>query len=498
MESFKAFFQKALRGENGYVSLIREPDSDGDDLEQHSHEASGNDEADDAFENTPLVATQVLQDPTHSNGTIASRRMKGNKASYTERAGTEWKVNTVTDAISLHTTSVQAQPRRLVVDSSEEAARLYALSKIDIYTPWAPICQYQTPEACARARAEGYLRSSSSAASDAGSKAAAYAHAKTLTSCAEKVHYTIIRSKGMKFELGDCQYLDKCLEKNAGCTKVHYLKVSPKLELAVIGVWILKATKFENDPDSFDTLSRALKKHELKKLVALQKLWAALGPSIPSVLADEKLEPLAPRSIDVDVRELNFAVLGKFGVVMVNAPAPSHESPPCDTISKAELCNLPLEILSNEGLLFLWGTADDIGSTCIENWGYRVVTRLTWIKANKLSKKIISGRTGHWLNQARETCLIGFKGQLPSPYTALLDKDTETVVAPEEDPAYKPDEVYDMIDRFAGVETRKVELFGRVVNLRKGWLTVGHQVASAERKPADTEGEAVMSTGNDR
>lgn len=44
------------------------------------------------------------------------------------------------------------------------------------------------------------------------------------------------------------------------------------------------------------------------------------------------------------------------------------------------------------------------------------------------------------------------------------------------EPSRKPDEIYDMIDRLAGPETRKIELFGRTANLRSGWLTLGNQL----------------------
>jgi len=40
----------------------------------------------------------------------------------------------------------------------------------------------------------------------------------------------------------------------------------------------------------------------------------------------------------------------------------------------------------------------------------------------------------------------------------------------------KPDEMYAMIDRLTRPNVKKLELFGRKGNLRKGWLTVGNQV----------------------
>ncbi len=215
--------------------------------------------------------------------------MKGAVTRNSGRPGTERKFDTITSTEGLRTAPLGARSSGTAAYSPDEvqAARLYAMSKIDAYAPWAPICQHQTPEACARARAEAYLQSYSSAASSAGRKAAVYAHAKTLTSCVDEIHYTIIRSKGMSFEFGDCQYLDQCPRMNAGCRKVHYVKVLPKVGPAVIGVQFLKLTKFKNDPESFDILSSALKEHELRKLVASQKIWAASGRKIPDVVGQE-------------------------------------------------------------------------------------------------------------------------------------------------------------------------------------------------------------------
>ncbi|KAI9701885.1 MAG: hypothetical protein M1836_001229 [Candelina mexicana] len=498
METLKAFFQKALRMEDGYVSLLRDLESDGGASETNNFSEPlsdgryANDEVDNAFESTPLV----LQDPSQSNGALARRRMEGNVSSYAARPITERNTDAAPYTNGLQRAPLEAQPCQTTIDSHEEAARLYAMSTINAYTPWAPICRYQTPEACARARAEEYLRSYISAASDPRSKAAAYAHAKTLTSCVEKVHYTIVRGKGMSFEFGDCQYLDQCPLKNAGCTKVHYVKVPPKAEPAVIGVQMLKATKFKHDPNGFDALSPALKKHELCKLIALQKTWETLGRTTPSAVPGGKVKPLTPRSIDVDIKGLDLTSLGKFGVIMVDSPLSSQTPPPYNTLSDVELLNLPFDTLSDEGLLLLWGAEGEIGRDNIERWGYKVMTEIIWIKTNRLNKTIVNGRTGHWLNHNRETCLLGFKGPSPSRYTALLDRDTEFIVAPEREAFHRPDEIYNIIDRLAGAESRKVELFARTSNLRRGWLRVSHHVHKAERISADME-EVVNETGKE-
>ena len=42
----------------------------------------------------------------------------------------------------------------------------------------------------------------------------------------------------------------------------------------------------------------------------------------------------------------------------------------------------------------------------------------------------------------------------------------------------KPDEVYEIVERLVGADrgVRKLEMFGRKHNRRKGWLTIGNQL----------------------
>lgn len=43
------------------------------------------------------------------------------------------------------------------------------------------------------------------------------------------------------------------------------------------------------------------------------------------------------------------------------------------------------------------------------------------------------------------------------------------ILAEVRETSRKPDELYDMVERILGGRGRKVELFGRTHNLRKGW-----------------------------
>lgn len=88
---------------------------------------------------------------------------------------------------------------------------------------------------------------------------------------------------------------------------------------------------------------------------------------------------------------------------------------------------------------------------------------------------IRTGRTGHWLNHSKEHVLIAQKGS-PPWLNRLLD--TDVIVAEVRETSRKPDEVYEIVERLVGADrgVRKLEMFGRKHNRRKGWMTVGNQL----------------------
>jgi len=51
-------------------------------------------------------------------------------------------------------------------------------------------------------------------------------------------------------------------------------------------------------------------------------------------------------------------------------------------------------------------------------------------------------------------------------------------VAEVRETSRKPDEVYEIVERLVGADrgVRKLEMFGRKHNRRKGWLTIGNQL----------------------
>jgi mRNA m6A methyltransferase catalytic subunit len=71
--------------------------------------------------------------------------------------------------------------------------------------------------------------------------------------------------------------------------------------------------------------------------------------------------------------------------------------------------------------------------------------------------------------------LIAQKGS-PPWLNRLLD--TDVIVAEVRETSRKPDEVYEIVERLVGADrgVRKLEMFGRKHNRRKGWMTIGNQL----------------------
>ena len=60
--------------------------------------------------------------------------------------------------------------------------------------------------------------------------------------------------------------------------------------------------------------------------------------------------------INCDLRYFDFKILGKFNVVMADPPWDIHMSLPYATLKDKQLMNLRVDILQDEGLIFLWVT----------------------------------------------------------------------------------------------------------------------------------------------
>lgn len=195
--------------------------------------------------------------------------------------------------------------------------------------------------------------------------------------------------------------------------------------------------------------------------------------------------PLPPQWINCDVRRFDYSILGKFHVIMADPPWDIHMSLPYGTMTDDEMRAMPIPMLQDEGVLFLWvtGRAMEIGRECLRVWGYTRVDEVVWVKTNQLQRVIRTGRTGHWLNHTKEHMLVGVKtncdsnGNLKFPSWVNRGLDTDVIVSEVRETSRKPDEAYGLIERMCP-GGRKIEIFGRKHNTRPGWLTLGNQLGS--------------------
>jgi mRNA (2'-O-methyladenosine-N6-)-methyltransferase len=255
----------------------------------------------------------------------------------------------------------------------------------------------------------------------------------TLKECEKKtrgicsnVHFRPIIEPHTDVSLGDCSYLDTCRHMEI-CKFVHY--------------------QIEDE----DTIPS-----NRKELV---------------LSGDETV--LDSQWVNCDIRYFDYSILGKFDVIMADPPWDIHMDLPYGTLSDEEMKSLNVRDLQDDGVIFLWvtGRATELARECLELWGYDRKEELVWIKTNQLQRLIRTGRTGHWLNHSKEHCLIGFKGN------PKLNKniDCDVLVSEVRETSRKPDEIYELIERMRP-GGRKLELFARPHNRRKGWISLGNQL----------------------
>eukprot|EP00828_Plagiopyla_frontata_P028194 TRINITY_DN3651_c0_g1_i1.p1 TRINITY_DN3651_c0_g1~~TRINITY_DN3651_c0_g1_i1.p1 ORF type:complete len:354 (-),score=51.42 TRINITY_DN3651_c0_g1_i1:142-1203(-) len=249
-----------------------------------------------------------------------------------------------------------------------------------------------------------------------------------LTPCM-KVHFEKIIRPHTDISLGNCSYLNTCRHMEY-CKFIHY--------------------RLESN-----------KQVEEKKQQQIRE----------SFIGNGQLEE--PQWVECDLRTLDFRVLGAFDVIMADPPWDIHMSLPYGTLKDKEMKALRMDLLQEEGLIFLWvtGRAMELGRECLQIWGYKRVEELIWVKTNQLQRIIRTGRTGHWINHTKEHCLIGIKG---NP-TINRNIDCDVIVSEVRETSRKPDEIYTLIERMHP-GGKKIELFGRPHNSRPGWLTLGNQL----------------------
>lgn len=263
-----------------------------------------------------------------------------------------------------------------------------------------------------------------------------------LFKCAQsKIHFLPIINNQTEVNLGDCSYLDAC-HKMKTCRYLHYFSLYP---------------------------------NKLPPQKSLEKNGIGCEYTSGETFTENSRQILPPQWINCDVRYIPFSILGKFAAIVSDPAWDIHMSLPYGTCKDTELLSLPMTELQDEGIIMLWvtGRSIEVGRQALIKWGYKICDEMIWIKLNQLKRTIVTGRTGHWLNHSKEHLLVGLKG---NPVWLTRKVDLDIVVSNTRQTSRKPDEIYDIVERMVGKYARKLEVFGRDHNTRKGWLTIGNQL----------------------
>jgi len=206
----------------------------------------------------------------------------------------------------------------------------------------------------------------------------------------------------------------------------------------------------------------------------------------------------------------------KFDVIIIDPPLeayewesiPSTSEEVSKTWSWKEISDLPIPSLAaKESFIFLWvgtGSGDGLerGREILTKWGYRRCEDIVWVKTNP-DRKVkgteegegyMEGETNSAFSRSVQHCLMGIKGTVKRSddnHFVHCNIDTDVILWEGEgedvdvgdgngylkgegriDSRSKPPELYNIAENFC-LGTRRLEVFGRNRNLRRGWLTIG-------------------------
>lgn len=119
--------------------------------------------------------------------------------------------------------------------------------------------------------------------------------------------------------------------------------------------------------------------------------------------------------------------------------------------------------------LYLWVTNATlrVGYDVMEAWGFTPRTGpITWTKPRL--------GLGNYLRNTTEHVLFGTRGRLAVKYRSQ----PTWMFAPLTQHSAKPDEMYAVIDRVSGKDTRKLELFARRTPPAPNWSVWGNEIES--------------------
>ena len=197
--------------------------------------------------------------------------------------------------------------------------------------------------------------------------------------------------------------------------------------------------------------------------------------------------------INCDVNYFNFEYLvsktGGFDIIMMDPPwrikggqkndsqfmfANNKFCLEYDTMSNDQIALLDIKCLSKKGFMFLWILGNQINIACkmLNKWGYDLVDLIIWVKT-KRGKVYLSH--GYYLMHSYEICLVGYKCPTGQHVEYFSKVSNNLIFSEVTGKSQKPVEIYEIIEMMMP-GARKLEIFARNNNLRKGWMSLGNQL----------------------
>jgi len=199
--------------------------------------------------------------------------------------------------------------------------------------------------------------------------------------------------------------------------------------------------------------------------------------------------------IRADIRQFDFEGLAKkqkelsgrlFDVIMTDPPWMLATANPTrgvalgySQLSDDIITSLPIPLLQENGLLFIWviNAKYRLALQLFMKWGYTMIGDVSWVKQT-VNRRIANGH-GYYLQHAKETCLIGLKGdfdKIPSLNNKKIKGVCSDVIYSERrGQSQKPEEIYQYVEQLVP-KGYYLEIFARRNNLRNGWFSIGNEL----------------------
>jgi mRNA (2'-O-methyladenosine-N6-)-methyltransferase len=184
--------------------------------------------------------------------------------------------------------------------------------------------------------------------------------------------------------------------------------------------------------------------------------------------------------IRADVRSFDWQALSRqvqFDVIIMDPPWQLAGSAPTRGVAlgykqlhNKDIEKIPVPLLQKNGFLFIWviNARYAFALDLMEKWGYRFVDDIAWVKAT-VNRRMAKGH-GFYLQHAKETCLVGLKGE--DPPNMQGNRCSDVIFSERRGQSQKPEEIYHIIESLVP-SGRYLEIFARRNNLRDYWVSVG-------------------------